>query len=92
MVAASCCQDLMLLLPSAAACDPCADTKVVGIAAGMHHSLALTASGEVYSWGDSAHGRLGHGAPPSLRLFSRGLEFKPRLIRALEALRIKQVH
>ncbi|PSC71361.1 ultraviolet-B receptor UVR8 [Micractinium conductrix] len=67
------------------------DQKVVALAAGMEHSLALTAGGEVYSWGASAHGRLGHGAPTSLRLFGAGVEFKPRLIRAFEALRIKQI-
>lgn len=67
------------------------DTKVVALAAGMEHSLALTAGGEVYSWGASTHGRLGHGAPASLRLFGSGVEFKPRLVRALEALRIMQI-
>ena len=90
--AAQCCQLLILCCSLLLPPGPCADIRVVGIAAGMSHSLALTANGEVYSWGDSAHGRLGHGAPPSLRLFSRGLEFKPRLIRALETLRIKRVH
>lgn len=67
------------------------DTKVVAVAAGMEHSLALTAGGEVFSWGASAHGRLGHGAPTSLRLFGSGVEFRPRLIRAFEALRISQI-
>lgn len=78
-------------LPTPEPATRAADAKVVALAAGMEHSLALTAGGEVYSWGASTHGRLGHGAPASLRLFGSGAEFKPRLIRAFEALRIKQV-
>lgn len=68
-----------------------AGTRVVAVAAGMEHSLALTEGGEVYSWGTSEHGRLGHGSPTGLHLFGSAVEFKPRLIRAFEALRIKQV-
>jgi alpha-tubulin suppressor-like RCC1 family protein len=34
---------------------------VTAIAAGCHHSLALTASGEVWAWGESAQGELGDG-------------------------------
>ncbi len=72
---------------------PCAGTKVVAVAAGMEHSLALTESGEVYSWGHAEHGRLGHGrAGATPRLFGTSIEFKPRLVRAFEALRIAQVH
>lgn len=62
----------------------------MAVAAGMQHSLALTEGGEVYSWGHLQHGRLGHG-PTSLRLFGASCEFKPRLVRAFEALRITQV-
>ena len=31
------------------------------VAAGEYHSLAITASGMLYSWGDDDHGKLGHG-------------------------------
>ena len=68
-----------------------ADSKVVSIVSGMDHCLALTAGGEVYSWGASGGGRLGHGSPTSLRFFGSSSEFKPRLVRAFEALRITQV-
>ena len=34
---------------------------VVKVAAGYYHSLALTDSGEVYSWGDNEYGQLGLG-------------------------------
>ena len=34
---------------------------VVEVAAGVAHSIALTATGTVFSWGSGEHGRLGHG-------------------------------
>ncbi|EFN54346.1 hypothetical protein CHLNCDRAFT_24715 [Chlorella variabilis] len=67
------------------------DNKVVAVAAGMEHSLALTAGGEVYSWGNAANGRLGHGSATPRRLFGSSIEFLPRLVRAFEALRVEQV-
>lgn len=35
--------------------------KLVRVAAGYHHSMALTDSGRVYSWGTGDCGQLGHG-------------------------------
>lgn len=61
------------------------------MAAGQQHSLALTDGGEVYSWGAAQHGRLGHGAPAARAFFGSAVEFKPRLIRAFEALRVQQI-
>lgn len=50
------------------ACEPVAmaspsfgRARVTTVAAGDDHSLALTAEGDVYSWGRGAFGRLGHG-------------------------------
>jgi alpha-tubulin suppressor-like RCC1 family protein len=37
------------------------EAVVVQVAAGEHHSLALTATGELYAWGRGADGQLGHG-------------------------------
>ena len=34
---------------------------VVEVAAGYMHTLARTASGRIYSWGNGEEGRLGHG-------------------------------
>jgi alpha-tubulin suppressor-like RCC1 family protein len=57
----------------------------------MEHSLALTAGGEVYSWGNAANGRLGHGSITSRSFFGASIEYLPRLVRAFEALRVGQV-
>ncbi len=35
-------------------------SKVVQVACGNRHTLALCEDGEVYSWGSGSHGRLGH--------------------------------
>jgi len=39
------------------------EVHVTAVAAGSGHSLALTADGEVYSWGDNRYGQLGDGIP-----------------------------
>jgi len=38
-----------------------AGRRVVGVSAGYFHSFALIADGAVWSWGEGAWGRLGHG-------------------------------
>jgi len=35
--------------------------RIVSVASGLYHSLALSAEGEVYSWGRGLFGALGHG-------------------------------
>jgi alpha-tubulin suppressor-like RCC1 family protein len=40
---------------------------VVAIAAGGHHSVALTKSGKLLAWGDDSHGQLGDGVTAPLR-------------------------
>lgn len=35
----------------------------VAVSCGQYHSLGLTATGRVYSWGWGVHGQLGHGSP-----------------------------
>ncbi|XP_041835211.1 alsin isoform X2 [Melanotaenia boesemani] len=39
--------------------------EVVRVAAGAHHSLALTAQSQVFSWGSNSSGQLGHMETPS---------------------------
>eukprot|EP00951_Prasinocladus_malaysianus_P033015 scaffold324430_cov51-Prasinocladus_malaysianus.AAC.1 len=47
--------------------------EVAEVCAGAEHTLARTASGEVYSWGCSDNGRLGQGKGATLfYAFSRG--------------------
>lgn len=47
------------------------------ICASGHYSVARKDNGRVWTWGSNAHGRLGHGTPPSQR------EVFPRLVEAL---------
>lgn len=54
---------------------PSSINRVVCISAGFSHSLAVTASGGVFSWGCGTNGRLGHG--------SHCDEHKPRQIQVL---------
>jgi alpha-tubulin suppressor-like RCC1 family protein len=42
--------------------------RIVQIACGSEHSLVLTENGEVFSWGWSEHGQLGHGNTQSLTI------------------------
>ena len=38
-----------------------AGQRVVAVSAGAGHNLAITADGSVWSWGNGAYGKLGHG-------------------------------
>ncbi|KAG2487572.1 hypothetical protein HYH03_013851 [Edaphochlamys debaryana] len=60
---------------------------VVALAAGDHHSLALTKGGEVLSWGRGDHGALGHGAVHG----HVGVEMLPKKVRALAGARIASI-
>lgn len=48
---------------------------VVDVACGGAHSAAITASGELYTWGKGRYGRLGHGDSDD--------QLKPKLVEAL---------
>ena len=50
---------LLQLLPKKV--EAFAGRRVVAVSAGAGHSLALTADGAVWSWGDGDYGKLGHG-------------------------------
>ncbi|GAX82152.1 hypothetical protein CEUSTIGMA_g9580.t1 [Chlamydomonas eustigma] len=56
--------------------------NVVAVTAGVSHSLALSAQGDVFSWGQSDCGALGHG-PETVRK----IEWMPRVIRTLSNIR-----
>lgn len=56
---------------------------VVAVTAGENHCLALTIGGNVYSWGDNAHGQLGHGDTVG--------RLRPEQVKALRLLGAKAV-
>ncbi|XP_030006777.1 alsin isoform X3 [Sphaeramia orbicularis] len=56
--------------------------EVVRVAAGAHHSLAVTAQSQVYSWGSNSSGQLGHMETPST---------VPRLAKLSDGIRVWDV-
>jgi len=48
-----------------------ADQRVVAVSAGGAHSLALTADGAAFTWGEGGHGCLGHGEDLSNQLLPK---------------------
>jgi hypothetical protein len=60
-----------------------AQVRVVSVACGALHTLALAAQGTVYSFGNGAHGELGHGDKAS--------QFVPKAIAALEGVHVVSV-
>ncbi|XP_034691673.1 ultraviolet-B receptor UVR8 [Vitis riparia] len=62
------------------------------VALGSEHSVAATDQGEALSWGAGGSGRLGHGHESSLLGFFRSSsEYRPRLIKRLEGIKVKNV-
>ena len=72
------------------------DKKIVDIAAGVAHSLALTEDGRVHAWGNGNYGQLGLGF--SGESFepgtgnSRSSVFEPTLVKYLERVNIKRIY
>ena len=57
--------------------------RVVAVSAGGYHSIAITADGAVWTWGDGDSGRLGHG--------DRQAQLLPKNIEALASQRVVAV-
>ena len=57
--------------------------QVTMVSAGGSHSLALTASGEVLSWGGGYYGKLGHGDEEN--------QLRPKVVEALQGTRVVQI-
>jgi E3 ubiquitin-protein ligase HERC2 len=57
--------------------------KIVHVASGALHCLAVTDTGQVYAWGDNDHGQVGNGIAPVNR--------KPTLVQGLEGVRVAKV-
>jgi len=51
-----------------------AGQRVVAVSAGEYHSLAITADGDTFTWGDGSHGGLGHGEDLSNQLLPKKVE------------------
>jgi len=49
---------------------------IVSVSAGQYHSLAISASGQLWTWGWGVYGQLGHGAIDDCE--------KPKILKALE--------
>jgi alpha-tubulin suppressor-like RCC1 family protein len=65
------------LVPTKVAGGEIEEAVVVQVAAGTDHSMALTAIGELYSWGVGSYGQLGHGGKEHLAV--------PRVVDGIEA-------
>jgi alpha-tubulin suppressor-like RCC1 family protein len=59
-------EDAVWLVPTKVTGGGIDEAVVVQVAAGKFHSLALTASGGLYSWGKGSSGELGHGDKENL--------------------------
>jgi alpha-tubulin suppressor-like RCC1 family protein len=64
------------LLPTKVAGGGIGEAVVVQVAAGRSHSMALTASGELWAWGKGHRGQLGHGGKEDLAV--------PRVVGTIE--------
>lgn len=57
--------------------------EIVDIACGGAHSAAITATGQVYTWGKGRYGRLGHADSED--------QLKPKLVEALLGFRVVDI-
>ena len=62
---------------------PLGGERAVSVSAGGYHSLALTSSGAVWSWGDESNGRLGHGDEEE--------QWQPKKVEAFDGQRVVAV-
>jgi len=51
-----------------------AGQRVIAVSAGGEHSLAITADGAVFTWGEGEHGCLGHGEDRSNQMLPKKVE------------------
>ncbi|KAI0022828.1 hypothetical protein F4780DRAFT_137628 [Xylariomycetidae sp. FL0641] len=56
------------------------DKKVVQIALGQNHSLAVTSTGELWTWGSNVHSQLGLTLPPPLKPDEEPMSTTPRQV------------
>ena len=63
-----------------------AGQRVVAVSAAINHSVAITADGAVWSWGDGAYGKLGHGDGQSQLLPKKVEAFADQRVVAVSAM------
>jgi alpha-tubulin suppressor-like RCC1 family protein len=68
--------DTQRLVPTKVTGGGIGEAAVVQVAAGDNHSMAKTASGELYAWGEGDSGQLGHGGTEDLAV--------PRVVNGIE--------
>ncbi|XP_072973350.1 ultraviolet-B receptor UVR8 [Typha angustifolia] len=72
--------------------DSLVNIGVTRAALGSEHSIAISAEGDILSWGAGGSGRLGHGHQSSLLGFSRSSsEYTPRLIKNFNGVKVKRI-
>ncbi|CAK7197595.1 hypothetical protein SEUCBS139899_000243 [Sporothrix eucalyptigena] len=59
---------------------PFADRKIVQIALGQNHSMAVTDNGELWTWGVNTFSQLGYALPPSLKRDEDPMTSTPRQV------------
>ena len=59
---------------------PLLDKKVVAVALGQHHTLAITAGGGLWSWGLNTVSQLGYVLPPAMRPDEEPMSTTPRQV------------
>eukprot|EP00448_Togula_jolla_P009877 CAMPEP_0170603602 /NCGR_PEP_ID=MMETSP0224-20130122/18997_1 /TAXON_ID=285029 /ORGANISM="Togula jolla, Strain CCCM 725" /LENGTH=1011 /DNA_ID=CAMNT_0010928489 /DNA_START=44 /DNA_END=3076 /DNA_ORIENTATION=+ len=64
-------------MPTPALLDALADQRIIDIACGEAHSLAVSASGNLYSWGACSCGQLGLGGCEGMPVDSDGYPYQP---------------
>jgi alpha-tubulin suppressor-like RCC1 family protein len=69
-----------------------AEIRVLAVAAGRSHGLAVTERGEVFSWGRDHHGKCGHGSDPGAVVAAPGAfvtHLLPRRVEVLAGVRVR---
>ncbi|KAF6823597.1 BTB/POZ domain-containing protein [Colletotrichum plurivorum] len=56
------------------------DRKVTGVALGQNHSMAVTDTGELWTWGSNSYSQLGYGLPPPARQDEEPISTIPRQV------------
>ncbi|KAL8695329.1 MAG: hypothetical protein Q9224_003422, partial [Gallowayella concinna] len=57
-----------------------AGRRVVDVGLGQNHTVAVTSTGEVFSWGNNVFGQLGYGLPPSNNRDEEPIQLTPKQV------------